>query len=167
MFIIHRVLISLRRIGMLCYYKVIYGKKFKYGNHFRFRANFHLYIQDEGYVHLGNNVFLNNNFSATSIKSIQIGDDCIFGENVKIYDHNHNYKSYKKPIWKQGLNSRGVVIGNNCWIASNVTILAGVHIGDNCIIGANTLIYKDVPSDSIVKHREEMIIANRRNEDVS
>jgi len=40
-----------------------------------------------------------------------------------------------------------------------------VIFGDNCVIGANCLIYKDVPSGSIVKHKEDLMII-RENEEL-
>ena len=153
MFFVHRVLINARRIVITAYYRFVYRE------HFKFRGNFKLYIEPTGRVEFGDNCFVNNYFSATSIKKIKIGNDCIFGEGVKIYDHNHKYseKNAGIPIHSQGFTSKEVSIGNNCWIASNVTILAGVHIGDNCVIGANCLIYKDVPAGSVIKHKEELM----------
>lgn len=162
MFWVHKVLVNARRIVITVYYRFVYGKKFSYGEHFRFRGNFRLYIEPSGYIRFGDNCFVNNYFSATSIKGITIGNDCIIGEGVKIYDHNHKYsdKDIGVPIYAQGFTSKEVTIGNNCWIASNVTILAGVHIGDNCVIGANCLIYKDVPDGAVVKHKEELMRGN-------
>lgn len=145
MFVIHKIFMKIRRIAVICYYKLIYQSKFMYGSNFNFRSNFRLYIEPTGHIHFGNNCFVNNYFSAASMKSIKIGNDCILGENVKIYDHNHFYKDrLGKLIHEQEYQCAEVVIGSNCWIASNVTILSGVHIGNNCVIGANCLIYKDV-----------------------
>lgn len=159
MFFVHRVLINARRIAVTAYYRFIYRDRFVYGKHFKFRGNFKLYIEPTGCIEFGDNCFVNNYFSATSIKEIKIGNDCIFGEGVKIYDHNHKYREKDAgiPIHSQEFTSKEVSIGNNCWIASNVTILAGVHIGDNCVIGANCLIYKDVPTGSVIKHKEELL----------
>ena len=39
-------------------------------------------------VKIGDNVFFNNGTSIAAKEKIEIGDNCIFGENVKIYDHN-------------------------------------------------------------------------------
>lgn len=161
MMLLHRVLINLRRVCITAYYKLVYGSKFKYGAHFKFRGAFRLYLHDKGCIEFGNNVFLNNYFSATAITSIKIGDNCIFGEGVKIYDHNHSFKDTNISIVDQPLNSRPVVIGDNCWIASNVTILAGVHIGENSVIGASCLVYKDIPANSIVKHKEDVTLESR------
>jgi len=159
MFFVHRVLINVRRIVVTAYYRFVYRDRFVFGQHFKFRGDFKLYIEPTGRVEFGDNCFVNNYFSATSIKEIKIGNDCIFGEGVKIYDHNHKYseKDAGIPIYSQGFTSKEVSIGNNCWVASNVTILAGVHIGDNCVIGANCLIYKDVPAGSVIKHKEELM----------
>ena len=40
-------------------------------------------------------------------------------------------------------------------------ILKGVTIGDNVIIGAGAVIHKDIPSNSIVVSKEELIIKER------
>lgn len=86
--------------------------------------------------------------------SILIGDDCIFGEGVKIYDHNHSYQIESVPISKQGYKTKKVKLGNNCWIGSNVVILSGVTIGDNVVIGAGSVVYKDISSNSLVKNTQ-------------
>lgn len=54
---------------------------------------------------------------------------------IKNYPREHEYK----PI----------VIGDNVWIASRATILAGVTIGDNSVIAAGALVTKDIPPNSI------------------
>ena len=98
MFFVHRVLINARRIVITAYYRFVYRDRFVYGQHFKFRGNFKLYIEPTGRVEFGDNCFVNNYFSATSIKKIKIGIDCIFGEGVKIYDHNHKYSEKNAGI---------------------------------------------------------------------
>ncbi|WP_114938497.1 acyltransferase [Mucilaginibacter endophyticus] len=101
---------------------------------------------------IGNNIFFNNYCSINCLDQITIGDNTIIGESVKMYDHNHAYE--KSPIVKTHPSEYtlgAITIGKDCWIGSNVTILKGVTIGDNVIIGANCLIYKSIPSNSIVK----------------
>lgn len=43
-----------------------------------------------------------------------------------------------------------VTIGDNCWLASNVTVCPGVTIGNGCVIGAGTVVTKDIPDNSLV-----------------
>ena len=72
MFFVHRVLINARRIVITAYYRFVYRDRFVYGQHFKFRGNFKLYIEPTGRVEFGDNCFVNNYFSATSIKKIKI-----------------------------------------------------------------------------------------------
>lgn len=137
-----------RRLKMFLL-KCQYGKSFQYKK-FHFRNGFHVYIEDEGCINIGKNCFFNNYCSITARKEITIGNDCIFGENVKIYDHNHKYIDKDKLIREQGFISEPVVIEDNCWIGSNVTILKGVRIGSGCVVGAGVVVYKDVPADTII-----------------
>jgi acetyltransferase-like isoleucine patch superfamily enzyme len=37
-------------------------------------------------------------------------------------------------------NHKGIVIGDNCWIGSKVTILDGVTVENGCIIAAGTVL---------------------------
>jgi len=43
-----------------------------------------------------------------------------------------------------------IVVGNDVWICSGVTVLDGVVIGDGAVIGANALVKKDVEPYAIV-----------------
>lgn len=107
------------------------------------------------------NVFFNSYCSINCLGYIKIGSNTIFGEGVKMYDHNHQYENsidQKLHVQRENFTIGSVKIGKNCWIGSNVTILNNVEIGDNVIVGANCLIYKSIPSNCIVKHNENLII---------
>jgi acetyltransferase-like isoleucine patch superfamily enzyme len=114
------------------------------------RNDFTILVDKSGYLEINENCFFNNGCSINCIKSVKIGVGTLFGENVKIYDHGHIFNRYGVPLVQSGLESEDVVIGNNCWIGSNVVILKGVMIGDNSIIGANSVVYKDIPSGFIL-----------------
>lgn len=55
-------------------------------------------------------------------------------ENGELYN-----LEYAKPI----------VIGNDCWLASNVTVCGGVTIREGCVIGAGSVVTKDIPAHSL------------------
>src|SRR5258705_6085872 len=107
-------------------------------------CNFLLYPGASLIIH--ENVFFNNHCSVNCLHEIEIGANSIFGEGVKMYDHNHQFyfNSGVLTIERENFDKSSIKIGKNCWIGSNVTILQGVNIGDNVIIGANCLIYKSV-----------------------
>lgn len=130
------------------------------GDNFSTRRNVNLLV-DGGNLIVGSGVFFNNNCSVNCMGSIQIGNDCLFGENVKFYDHNHIFSELDKNISEQGFDIGKIIIGNNCWFGSNVTILNNVTIGNNVVIGANVLIFKSIPSNAIVTSKSELVIRHR------
>lgn len=92
------------------------------------------------------------------MSEISIGDNSQFGESVKIYDHNHQYRNLNLLINQQGYVKGKVIIGSNCWIGSNVVILKDVVIGDNVVIGAGCVIFKSIPSNSIVYNNQNLTV---------
>ncbi|MXV17461.1 glycosyltransferase [Hufsiella ginkgonis] len=145
----------------------LFGDEFKLviGNNVEMREFCSIHIQDKGTLTIGDRVFFNNYCSINCLSEITIGSGCQFGEGVKIYDHNHAYSRPDPALLQERLfvekdkfTLGSVKIGKNCWIGSNVTILKGVEIGDNVIVGANCLVYRSVPSNSVVKHAETIII---------
>lgn len=83
--------------------------------------------------------FFNQGCTVTCMEKIIIGNDCLFGPNVVIVDHDHDYKI---PNNKRGscYKKSPVYIGNNVWIGANVVILRGTELGDNCVVGAGSVI---------------------------
>lgn len=136
--------------------KIIYGKQIQFGSKTHFRRAFYLFIGKGGRVSIGDGCFFNNGASINCLDKITIGKRCLFGENIKIYDHNHRFRDFSNPIAEQGFSSKPVTIGDDCWICSNVTILQGVTIGEHSVIGANCLVYKDVPPRTIVKNGSDL-----------
>lgn len=135
------------------FYKIIFGSKLKMGKNITFRKGFSLLV-DGRKVSIGNNVFFNNYCSIVSHEAIIIGDNCIFGENVKIYDHNHRFNT--NDIKKnQGFSSQEIQIGKNCWLANNVILLKGAEIGDNSVIGAGCIIKEKIPANVIVRKNDK------------
>ena len=145
--------IVIERFFPIIYKNVHIGKRMRITNSIINYRGGNLTIDDD--------FFMNRNGSINCHSSISIGKNCLLGENVHIYDHNHVFMEINKPVAFQGFKNSAVTIGDNCWIGTGVTILAGVEIGNNVIIGANCLIYHDIPSGSIVKSKQQLIIENR------
>lgn len=139
------------------FYKLIYGKKLKIGKSVTWRRKISIMISSKGTVSIGEKCFFNNYCSLNSNLNVTIGDNCLFGENVKIYDHNHRFRNTNTPIKEQGFSDGKISIGNQCWIGSNVVILKDTIIGDNCVIGAGCVIKGTIPPKTIVKNNSELI----------
>ena len=89
---------------------------------------------------IGNNVGLGTHGFWGCAGGIAIGDDTIFGNYVSLHSENHNFINKDLPIRLQGINRKGIKIGNNCWIGAKATILDGANIGDGVIIAAGSVV---------------------------
>lgn len=158
--IFFKIFYHLKAIVWMAFIKMFYqfgGGEISFGKKVTFRKGFSVMIAKHGKIIIGNNVFFNNYCSLNANELISIGDGTLFGENVKVYDHNHRYRDTEIPIKAQGFTAASVSIGRHCWIGSNVVILKGVTVGDNCVIGAGCVIYKDVQPNTIVYNKQELI----------
>lgn len=114
----------------------------------------------------GTDVVLGNNSGigcyAQISNHVRIGNDVMMGPYCFIYTSNHQTNSTDIPMWKQGFSApRPVVIDDDVWIGSRVTILPGVHIGKGCVLGAGAVITKDVPPYAVVGGNPAKILKYR------
>lgn len=114
-----------------------------------------------GCLSVGENVFLNRGCIIVCREDITIKDNCIFGPNVCIYDHDHsfNYNGIQDEY-----KTAPVIIEEGCWIGAGTIILRGSHIGEGCIIGAGTVIKGRIPAHTVVMSNRELIIRPIRQE---
>lgn len=115
------------------------------GKNFRTRNNVSFRIYNQGKVKIGDNCFFNDGCSINCQEKISIGDNVIMGQNVMIFDHDHDYKNDINDFVRNE-----VIIGNNVWIGANTIILKGTKIGDNAVIAAGCIINKDVKQGEMV-----------------
>jgi len=146
------------KLDSTCSIDIMSGKaRVDFAQGVTFRRYCNILCSNQGVLTIGRDVFFNNYCSVNCLESITIGNDTIFGEGVKLYDHNHMFKDKQTLIREQGMKYGPISIGKNCWIGSNTIILANVTIGDNVVIGANNLIYKSVPAGTVVKAQIQTI----------
>ena len=97
-------------------------------------------------IKLGRHVFINAGCCFQDQGGIEIGDNVQIGHQTVIATLNHDLNPDKR--WN--MIPAPVKIGNNVWIGSHATILAGVTIGDNSVIAAGAVVTKDVPANAVV-----------------
>ena len=75
---------------------------------------------------------------------ISIGNNVTFSSKVHLLAHDASLKR------KLGYSKVGrVIIGDECFLGANVTVLPGVVIGYGSIIGAGSVVTKDVPAHEV------------------
>lgn len=92
---------------------------------------------------------------------ITIGSDVIMGPGVRIFSENHNYDNSELPIRKQGEIRKKVLIEDDSWVGSGVTILGGVTIGRGSVIAAGSVVTKNIPAYSVVAGIPAKIVKKR------
>jgi len=83
-----------------------------------------------------------------------IGNKVALGPKVTIMTGNHATDTIGTFMWdvhdkKDGLD-KDVIIEDEIWVGSNVTILSGAHISRGCVIAAGAIVNKYIPPYSIV-----------------
>lgn len=53
-------------------------------------------------------------------------------------------------IREQGVNSKGITIGNNVWVGAKVTFLDGAFLGNNCVVAAGAVVKGVFPDNVII-----------------
>ena len=80
-----------------------------------------------------------NYYQAMDAK-IYIGKGVQIANGVAIVSSNHDLMDIS--VHTEG---KDVVIGDECWIASNAVILPGVHLGKHTIVAAGAVVSKSFP----------------------
>ena len=80
--------------------------------------------------------------------NVTIGHDTMIAGYCYIQSSNHGMAP-NIPIKKQKHIYGEITIGDDCWIASHVTVVAGVTIANGAIVGANAVVTKDLSTNSI------------------
>lgn len=106
------------------------------------------------HISLGKNIFINQNVTFVDLGGITIEDHVLIGPNSQLITVNH----LTDPNNRRGLMTKPIVIKQNAWLSSGVTVLPGVTIGKNAIVAANSTVTKDVPNDKVVAGTPAKII---------
>ncbi len=107
------------------------------------------------FTSFGENCYANFNLTILDCCEIKVGDNVLFGPNCTLATPIHPMTADERrpTILPDGKvfeieYAKPIEIGNDCWLASNVTVCGGVKIGNNCVIGAGSVVTKDIPDNS-------------------
>ncbi|WP_318765503.1 sugar O-acetyltransferase [Lactiplantibacillus carotarum] len=98
-------------------------------------------------IHVGDAFYANYDCVLLDGAPITIGDHVLFGPKVGLYTSNHLFDAAERL--HGGCIAKPITIGDQCWLAANVTVLPGVTIGARTIIGAGSVVTHDIPANVI------------------
>lgn len=81
---------------------------------------------------------------------IKLGDHTEVSFGMTFITHDGATWAFRnQEKYKDVIRFGKIVIGDNCFIGANSTILPGVEIGSNSIVGACSLVNKNIPSGEV------------------
>lgn len=105
----------------------------------------------DGPIVLGDNVSIGQDtiiYASAEGGGVTIGAHTMIAAQCYIIDADHGIKS-GTPIRNQEDTVAPVIIGNDCWLGANCTVLKGSQIGDGAIIGAKGLVKGKITENAI------------------
>lgn len=133
-------------------YLLVFGIKVPFSSSIHRRCKFfHV-----GKFKMGKHSVVNSDCYLDNRRGITIGDNTAVAHNTKIYTLGHNIES---PLFET--KGAPVVIGNNCFIFSNVLIMPGITIGDGAVVLPGSVVTKSVEPYTVVGGNPAKFIKKR------
>ena len=105
------------------------------------------------FTEIGKNTYANFNFTCLDCAPVKIGNDVFIGPNVSLLTPVHPFRFQDRNMYRRADGvyadreyARPITIGDNCWLAGNVTVCGGVTIGSGTVIGAGSVVTHDIPA---------------------
>lgn len=145
----------------LCRHGLHFGNNVTIGRNVMIRPSSY-YGGDIGYgLEMGDNSSIGPHGFIGCSGKIRIGCNVMIGPKCSLFAENHVFGDRNKTIKSQGVKQKGISIGDDCWIGSNVIILDGVTIGNHVVIGAGSLVTRDIPDGVIYLDKRNKNIRER------
>ncbi len=110
------------------------------------------YVQlfGDGLIEIGDNVSIGTGtiIYASKQGGVKIGSNSMIAGQCYIIDTDHGIDK-SDLIRNQENVSAPIEIGQDCWIAANVTVLKGSKINDGAVIGAKALVNGEIQAYSV------------------
>lgn len=122
----------------------------RHGNDCQVGPGSMVWVGEAGPLTLGERVVLGDysNIRAGS-GPITIGSRVLLAQFVSLISANHVIGNDGTPRWDEvDQERRGIVIGDDCWLAVQAVILPGVALGDRCVVGAGAVVTRSFPDGS-------------------
>ncbi len=116
-----------------------------------------------GDIAIGNSVSLGANSTVVSWSGIRIGDHALIAGGCYISAGRFDFDDLTKKMSElDGYSTGPIVIDENVWIATRVTILDGVHIGKGSIISAGSVVTGNIPPLTVAHGNPAKAVFTRR-----
>ncbi len=116
-----------------------------------------------GDISIGQYVSIGTNSLIVSWSGIRIEKGAVIAGGCYISAGKFDFDDLEKRIFEQeGYSDGPIVIEENVWIATRVTILDDVKIGRDAIVSAGSVVSTDIPARSLVHGNPAKVVFARR-----
>ena len=95
-------------------------------------------------VKIGDYSWIGDDVVLYSLGDIIIGNNTVISQKSYICTGTHDYTKADFPIL-----GKKIIIGDECWLATDVFVSPGVTINNGAVIGARSTVIKDLESNSV------------------
>ncbi len=115
-----------------------------------------------GFFEIGEHSYIGCNAVIGAGGGIRIGNYVLVGQSVNMHAEQHRFADTNRLICEQGVSYRSLVIEDDVWVGSKVTILTGVTIGRGAVIGAGSVVTRDIAPYSVAVGVPAKVIRSRK-----
>ena len=116
-----------------------------------------------GDIEIGKSVSIGTNSTIVSWSGIRIGNEALIAGECSLSAGRFDFDDLNRSIAEQDSYSTGpIVIDENVWLATRVTILDGVHIGKGSIISAGSVVTGNIPEGAVAHGNPAKVVFTRR-----
>ena len=101
---------------------------------------------------IGDHSWIGAGAELANLDDIVIGSDVCISQHVFLCTGSHDRTSETFDF-----DNGPIVIEDGAWLCARSTVLRGVTVGANSVIGATSLVYCDVPPESIVRPAQSIV----------
>jgi putative colanic acid biosynthesis acetyltransferase WcaF len=111
-------------------------------------------------VKIGDYSWIGDDVVLYSLGDIIIGKNTVISQKSYICTGTHSYSKIDFPIL-----AKQIVIGDECWLATDVFVSPGVTINKGVVVGARSTVIKDLDSNSVYVGSPARFIKKRKIEE--
>lgn len=107
-------------------------------------------------VSIGDYAWVGDDVVLYSLGDITIGEHAVVSQNCYLCTGSHDPADPTFPIF-----SVPIVIGAECWLASDVYVAPGVTIGRGTLVGARSSVFKSLPGGKVCMGSPARVVKDR------
>jgi acetyltransferase-like isoleucine patch superfamily enzyme len=116
-----------------------------------------------GDIEIGRSVSVGMNSTVVSWSGVRIGDNALIAGGCYFSAGRFEFEDLEKNIAEQESYSTGpIVVDENVWIATRVTLLDGAHVGKGSIVSAGSVVTGNIPPGAVAHGNPAKVVFTRR-----